>query len=545
MAKSRRQSNIADRSSRNDGDQPLSPPTDTSGIFLKQTGSNDKLTSKSLPEEAQQLPPWKAAKNLALVLSDDSLATSQTSNGPDTSELEATWNYHAGQRPKEKQALAHPEHRRGDDGKDGQPVGTNKSRDGASIRAILSVLKREIGPANRKSMICFICALTTTLGCIVLFTERLGMIRPFLLRSAGSIPVLLSGIPGICLAYACYLKATENLHKTKQAAGNCSVNETGSAFSDSPSRHVVGKGRETGYPPELQTKIALDVLKSLGGFILWDMLRTYTSHWPLFYVSSDAADETLGEPPLFGQSPQGARAGIQGYPPRLAGQHSLSPPLSSFCQLFLPLVADGARLLGLGFALKSVRQTSKGGESRSPSAPSSRWFFGGIQALLLVLVALPLASAAIHQAFWDSACLQPFTGLMPLMGEHAIAHSGILLRWHSVFLAITAALTGSILGAASVRLFQTRGKSVSTVLGLAASVAFFCCILFDILAAAAPSGERCKYIPFTADMRSGFAAVKAFAMAATFAHTVGQLCLSLSALTVDVKDISVPYTDKK
>ncbi|CDJ60160.1 hypothetical protein, conserved [Eimeria maxima] len=184
-----------------------------------------------------------------------------------------------------------------------------------------------------------------------------------------------------------------------------------------------------------------------------------------------------------------------------------------------------------------MRHLQNIGKPRTEPAYSRQWLAGGSQMFFLAFFALPLAYVLLHQSFWSSACMQPFTGLMPLVGEQATALAGLLLRCHSVFLGLAAAFAGSILAAAFHGLFQPGGKTMSAALAAAASLAFCGSIFFDVLAAAVPSsGISCTYTPFIADMRSGFVAVKGFAMASTLSHQLGQICLSLSATTVKPSD---------
>ena len=565
MAKNRRRSVLSDMSSRNQGDQPLSPPTDTSFILTPQPQPQPQQPPQNPPQAGRPPSYRQLARNIAFSFSDDSLSSSQISNDPYASELAVTWNYHEGRKGnapsihqfQESEPLTKSEtsgHSNTIKNEASEHSSTTKNEasgysnttlqvdEGSATQAQSTCLpvqfRQKAVSFSKRQMIWAFLSVITTLGYLLVITERMGLAHPSLLRGVGSFSVLFSGLPGMCLACMCYMGTIWHSKRKAFDAACGSASVLGSTAQEPPSELRVEKNFDVSDAfHELRRKSASNVLKTLVGFVLWDLAKTYTSLWPLLHLPLGATHEPLREPPFFGQSPAGAKAGIHGYPPRVASGHALSLPFSPLCQLVFPLIADGSRLVGLWFAFKTMRHIQSRGKARNHPAPARQWLAGGSQVLFLASFALPLAFVLLHQSFLDSACMQPFTGLMPLVGEQATAFAGLLLRCHSVFLGLAAAFTGFILAAAFHGIFQEKSKSKSAVLAAAASLAFCSCILFDVLAAAVPSsGISCTYTPFIADMRSGFVAVKAFAMAATLSHQVGQICLSLSAMTVKLRE---------
>ncbi|CDI74516.1 hypothetical protein, conserved [Eimeria praecox] len=536
MAKNRRRSLYTDRSLRNQGDQPLSPPTDTSSITTPQP--------QNTPQAPAPIPYIQMAKNMAFSFSDDARSSSQISNDP--YELAVTWNYHEGRQAKAPSPSTQQSQEA--DAATQSEVGVHSSTTLQVEESNGTQSQPECPPAQsrqetpsftNRQMIWVILSVITTLGYLLVLTERMGLAHPSLLQSVGSFSLLFSGLPGICLACMCYVGTICASSRKAYNEGSSSV----SAHESTPTsleplvEPRMGKKFDVFEAlHELRTKSASSVLKTLFGFVLWDLVKAYTSFWPLLHLPSSTTHRLPQEPPFFGQSPEGAKPGIHGYPPRIAPVHSLSLPLSPLCQLVFPLFADGSRLVGLWLALKTMRQIQRRGKPETANA--RQWLAGGSQVFFLALFALPLSFVLLHQSFWGSSCMQPFTGMMPLVGEQATAFAGLLLRCHSGFLGLAAALTGSILASAFHGLLRTNTKSLSAIWAAMASLAFCSCILFDVLAAAVPSaGISCTYTPFIADMRSGFVAVKAFAMAATLSHQVGQICLSLSAVTIKLGDV--------
>ncbi|CDJ34646.1 LOW QUALITY PROTEIN: uncharacterized protein EMH_0021390 [Eimeria mitis] len=504
MASERRRSAYTDKSTRNYGDQPVSPPSDTSLILSKHPKE---------PPRAGPAPNYrKLAREIAFSFSDSSANSSQISNDPYASELAATWNYHGGRKPKlpsvhEPQASAPVTHAEVPE----NSAALLKVEEKIDNQSQPACVPREVGEKpvsfEKRQMLCAILSVGATLGYLLVLIERLGLAHFSLLQGVGPLSILLSGLPGICLT--CMFSAATVCPSKRKAydAGSFSL-----SVQDPIKRQTEKSSDDSEAFQELRTKLSSNTFKTLLGFVLWDLVKAYTSLWPLLHLPRNATHEPLQEPPFFGQSPEGAKAGIHGYPPRIASGHDLSLPFSPLCQLLFPLVADGLRLVGLWFAFKTMRRTQRREK--------------------------PGTTRLLHQSFWVSECMQPFTGLMPLVGEQATALSGLLLRCHSIFLGLAAAFTGCILASAFHRLFLTNAKSISAVLAAAASLAFCSCILFDVLSAAVPSSViTCAYTPFIADMRSGFVAVKAFAMTATLSDQVGQICLSLSAVMIKPSDV--------
>lgn len=520
-------------------------------------------------ESGQRIPPWEFAKHIMLLSRESTGDEWKINSDPNTPDLAATMNPYVGLKLKEP---VHPEgqerpwptntsRQRGHDTRPAQQEETagreiyNSSRRnvqpaeeftkvtdlptrGASLGTPPPPFIQEVVSAWRQQVRCAMFALLTTLGSLLVFSERLGLRHPYLFHQLGPLSVVMSGLPGACLAYMCYVRMPRSPATNSQAAvthSEAALNDPALAFL---STRLTARGLEiVRRSQELHSDFSLTVLKALSCFVLWDILRTYASLWPLLHTTPAAYSESLDELPLFGPAPDGAKIGIAGYPPRRGAGQARPPSLAPVIQLLLPLLADGARLLGLWFSFKAFRQTREGERNSSEAQPRPGWFNGTSQTLLLLLVALPVASVALQQAFWGPRCLQPFTGLMPLVGPQATAFAGLLLRCHSILLATAAALTGAVLAAAFERLSDRHSRSASRVLGLLASLALFCCILFDVLAAAAPSsGSSCTYSPYTSEMYSGSPAVKAFATMAALAHSLALLCLSCSASAFGFKD---------
>ncbi|KAL8271151.1 hypothetical protein Esti_004919 [Eimeria stiedai] len=205
--------------------------------------------------------------------------------------------------------------------------------------------------------------------------------------------------------------------------------------------------------------------------------------------------------------------------------------------LLLPLAADVTRLLGLWYSIRMFRQ-GQATETTRPGVSRARCsiFGGGRQLALLLLVAVPVASVTLKQAFWSSTCLQSVTGKMMLV-EPQPAVAALVLRCHVVLLAVAAALTGAVLAASLEHLSNRFSRKTSKIWGVLASLALLCCILFDVLAAAAPSGSLSSACTFyTLEAQSSSYAFKVFTTAATLARLLALLCLSFSASTFGLKD---------
>ncbi|KAL8424290.1 hypothetical protein Efla_002908 [Eimeria flavescens] len=390
----------------------------------------------------------------------------------------------------------------------------------------------------RQQLACVALALVAALSSLLLLSESFQTGSAQALQRFGLLTVLLSGLTGAPLAYMCYSRIPHGSRRAAKEATRHASSTSGDPGLEFLSTRLTAKGfAVVKRSQELHADLLLNALKALAGFLTWNVMRTYASLSPAAQGSISVFNSRSTDPPLFGPAPFGARIGIAGYPSRHGREAYQRLTHASWLPLFLSLLADGTRLLGLWFSLRMFRQGKP--EEHSSVAPPSRWplLGGGRQLFLLLLVAVPVASVALKQAFWSSNCQQSLTEAAVLFGGPHPALAALALRCHSVLLAVAAAMTGAVLAAALGQLSNKFSRSTSKVLGLMAALALLCCIVFDVLAAASPSADfSTSCTLYTFEDWGGSYAFKAFTAAAMLARLLALVCLSGSASNFGIKD---------
>ncbi|KAL8450704.1 hypothetical protein Emed_002342 [Eimeria media] len=571
MARNKRRSVITDRSTRNQGDQPLSPmlTPDPPYMYPPPAVSSDKQPEPVA--NGRRTPPWEIARRIALspqISLEDPWRMNSDPNIPD---LAATMNPFVGLNlkpaaPREREAAQQqPSYgtlssHRLDSGplrNESVPLGvaTSSSRRGLgssdysthSLTQHAPALSngepphaclQECARAKRQQVACVLLALVASLGSLLLLRESFQGGSSGVLQKFGLFAILLSGLTGVPLAYMCYSKVpAQSVGKENKAVVDSvkSEEDPGMVFL---SRRLSAEGfAVVSRSHELHADLLLNAVKAMGGFLVWNMMRTYASLSPLNQAVPNSLSAAFADPPIFGPASQGAHIGISGYPPRHATTPMQSLMHAPLLQLLLPLAADVTRLLGLWFSLRMFRH-GQATEAAPADASHTRFslFAGGRQLALLLLVAVPVAAVTLKQAFWSSTCLQSVTEKLMLV-EPQPAAAALVLRCHAVLLAVAAALTGAVLAASLEQLSNKFSRKTSKILGVIASLALLCCVLFDVLAAAAPSGNLSSACTFyTLEAQKNSHAFKVFTTAATLARLLALLCLSFSASTFGLKD---------
>ncbi|KAL8445892.1 hypothetical protein Emag_004971 [Eimeria magna] len=570
MARNKRRSVITDRSTRNQGDQPLSPMVtpDPPYIYPRSEANNDKQP-EPVPN-GRRTPPWEIARRIALSPQISLEDPWRMNSDPNVADLAATMNPFvglnlkpAGSREREaalqQRANGTLSSHRLDSGalrSEPPPLGlaTSSSHKGMassdfsthsltqharafSNGAAPHACLQECARARRQQVACVLLALVASLGSLLLLSESFRGGSSGVLQKFGLFAVLLSGLTGAPLAYMCYLKVPGRYVGKGTTAGVESQKTEDPAMAFLSTRLTAQGFAVVSRSHELHADLLLNAVKALGGFLVWNMMRTYASLSPVALAAPHSLSAAFADPPIFGPASQDARIGISGFPPRHATTALQSLMHAPLLQLLPPLAADLTRLLGLWFSLRMFRH-GKASEAAPPGAGRARCslFSGGRQLALLVLVAVPVASVTLKQAFWSSTCLQSVTEKMMLVEPHP-AVAALVLRCHSVLLALAAALTGAVLAASLEQLSNRFSRKTSQILGVVASLALLCCILFDVLAAAAPSGNLSSACTFyTLEAQNSSYAFKVFTTAATLARLLALLCLSFSASTFGLKD---------
>lgn len=544
MGQDKRRSIVADRSSQNFGDDPLSAPeTPCPPIDEKKEVKEHQL--EGITAEAAR-PPWEVAKYLILSPAESQVDPWTINGDLDGHDLAATYNLvgslmHA--------QPASPDSSKARSAREGNVQQTHDSRQpqgeaggpeaGSASTGKPQQAVTEGGAAIKRFVLsCATLSLLTIVGSLLIQFERLGIIDSHIFPRIGFFAVLLSGLPGASLALMCYVKMPKISASTQQLAA-CSTSLLSDPALAFLSTTLTAKGIEAvRYSQQLQVKFSLNVLRALCAFVFWDMLQTYAILGPLQHIFLEPFSASQEEPPLFGPSPLGAKIGIAGYPPRRAMEQEGFFSVTWLPQLVLPLLADGVRLFGLCFAFVAFRKKTCEEMAQHRARDRRCRLVGGSQTVLLGLVALLVASLALQQVFGNSECIPSFRGLLPLEGERVVALAGALARSHAVALAMASALTGAILAAAFESLLVKNSQSTSKILGLLASISLFCSIAFDVLASASPSADlKCAFISFPVEIHTGRLALKAFAAAAAVAHLFALLCLSCSATFFGITDV--------
>ncbi|XP_022586467.2 uncharacterized protein LOC34620979 [Cyclospora cayetanensis] len=572
MGQSRKSSVVTDRSSGNFGDQPLSPPDTPCPPFTRKYGDANHSIPKDYTEAGRFIPPWEAAKQIALSPGELSVDNWQVNYDPHAPDLEATWNpyaglhlrspshcethgmqqinasiYHLGdvraqtseQKQTSKYELSDP--------------GLHKARpnsstpntmhllSGISCVGAPSPLLQKI-PVVRPQQMVHLCIMTlASVGYVLILTEQIGLTHLVASNPLDQLSMPMAACAAVCLAYTCYVTVLQCIGVKIEEAGTSALLEIKHPSSDFSSTCSPIHGlKSVQRSQELQKRFTSDVLRALASCVLCDMLRTDTPLWPLLNMPLNASNKPLADPPVFAPSPRGALIGIFGYPPRHAEGQARFSYLLRLRHILLPIMADGARIVGLWFAFKALRQIH--GTESAQNYPRQVKHCRARQGhmMVLVLAAVLIASVIFCQAFWSSACFDSLRDLFPPVGERAAFLAGLLLRAHAILLAIVAALSGCVLAAAFGRLSHRQSVTLSKLFGVVSSLSFLCYVLFDVFIAAAPSLRHgCAPDSGSAEMHSGFSAIKAFATAATVAHLLAQLCLSLSVITFGFKDALV------
>ncbi|KAL8432757.1 hypothetical protein ACSSS7_004381 [Eimeria intestinalis] len=566
MARHKRRSVITDRSVRNEGDQPLSPMVTPDPPYVYPPPANSGQQPDAAPA-GRRTPPWEIARRIGFspqISLEDPWRMNSDPNVPD---LAATMNPFVGLNlkpaaPREREgAQQQPDYgtllshqmdsrnepvppglstssiRKGMPSSDYSSHSLTQHARGLSSRAPPSACLQESARARRQQVACVLLAMVASLGSLLLLRESFQGASPGVPQKFGLFAILLAGLTGAPLAYMCYLKVPARSWGKKKGTDIDSVKpgDPGMVFL---STRLTAQGfAVVSRSHELHANLLLNALKAMGGFFVWNMMRTYASLSPLSQALPNSLNAAFADPPIFGPASHGAHIGISGYPPRNATTPLQSLMHAPLLQLLIPLAADITRLLGLWYTLRMFRQcrdteTAPSGVSRARCS----LFAGGRQLALLVLVAVPVASVTLKQAFWSSTCLQSVTEKMVLV-EPQPAVAALVLRCHAVLLAVAAALTGAVLEASLEQLSNTFSRKTSKILGVMTSLALLCCILFDVLAAAAPSGNLSSACTFyTLEAQSNSYSFKVFTTAATLARLLALLCLSFSASTFGLKD---------
>lgn len=551
MKHNTRRSLVSDMSSRNKGDQPLSPPETPSPPFSNKTIVDHRNRTDPVAVSGKRCPtlPWDKAEEIALPRISPSKDPGKMNSDPNVPDLAASMNSFVNLEVKdgEKHAPEESGHRgvddamRGDHGWRARQATESNDCDSSKCSAEPRIQQDKgqassvhKGPSStacskysvleRHKVCSAVLAIFAALWSGLLFNECVWWRQLHVSYRLSLFMVLLWGLPGSCLLCIWYIhmqRAWESNRRKKRNDSPLTLNRSAAQLEDEPAQLRLIQ--------EQRAAPCWNILKGLCGFTVGGVMKTCAYIWPLLYTSTYASDNFVGQPPLFGPAPQGATIGILGYPPRAGGVMANSFSMTPGVQLVLSLGADVARLVGVWFVFNAFEKGHAADGMLIESPPSRSGIFGRNRSTLLLLIAVPLASVSLQKTFWSSWCLQLFDGQMPLKKSDALSFAGLFSRSHSALLAAAAGLTGALVVVAFQRVLSAHIGKKSKVLGLVASLALFCSFIIDAFAATACSGAfNSFYAAFTLHLEGDFA-FKPLAAASELAQALALLCITFSA----------------
>lgn len=533
---------------RNKGDQPLSPPTTpipykrpsqsaqgVVGLYRLPTSSNSyyegddpamlqhmltmNLVGDLQPhgrethgqqedeEDPEKLPSEESAQEDASC--PEEAVTPPSAPTPPTTDSE----------PKERPQLA---------------SATSLPEEGSLSENPLSASMRQIAHDEQRQARASLLAVGAMLGLFFLQVERLGLKNhQSLLPHLSGLVLALAALPPLCYAYMCWPRLPKE--NTPEANGNSAKGE--SSTDDLLSKCLSSKGMAAVLRAEgLQRQYGKWILKALACFAAFEVIRVYSFLWPFLHVPQLQNDYILRDagqvplPPVFAAAPPGMRVGLTGFPPRpssLAASASdfgkateTRVPISTL-QLLLPFLGGLLRLLGLRFCSKAF-QAARPKDAETTKGVRRARLLGSLASLLFG--AVPLFRLSLS---WR--CTQPYTGLLPLVGEAANEYAHVVLLVHSVLAAAGAAVAGSMLVAAASVVGQKASRRSSQILGMVAAVLLCGSLNLDAFAAVQHQGSECQYIHFISDMLNGGLIPKLMIVSGAIFGGLGLYFLSCSA----------------